>query len=195
MHSDGKIDTLNRCIAEMVAGLRAVDDPDVDLQLGIVAFGGYGARVHMPPTPVADAVVTPLDAEGETLLGAGFGMVAELLDDGVTVPTSCFAPVIVLVSDGRPTDELNAPLASLLSKDAMARAIRVAIAIGPDADRHVLQTFAGADGQVVTADRADDIQQFFRYVTWVASAGANSVVESSILAAAFDDFALADLEF
>ena len=52
-------------------------------------------------------------------------------------------PVLVLVSDGQPTDDFDAGLKALLEQPWGKKAVRIAISIGRDADNEVLQKFIG----------------------------------------------------
>jgi hypothetical protein len=52
-------------------------------------------------------------------------------------------PVLVLISDGQPTDDFEAGLAALMAEPWARKAVRLAIAMGHDADEEVLQRFIG----------------------------------------------------
>ena len=195
MATDGKIDTLNRCLGELVVDLRSITDPDLDVQLVVVAFGGHGASVHVGLTSVETAELSPLVAVGQSRLGAAIELAAQILADASVVPSSSYAPLLVLLSDGRPTDGWEAPLRALEESDAAARSTRFAVAIGGDADRYMLEQFAGPTGQVVTADRVDDISRFFRYLSWVAGAGVSGAEDGDSPLTPYDDFALGELEY
>jgi len=53
--------------------------------------------------------------------------------------------VLVLISDGAPTDGFERGLATLMAEPWARKAVRLAIAIGHDADLEVLQQFIGPD--------------------------------------------------
>ena len=52
-------------------------------------------------------------------------------------------PVLVLISDGHPTDDFNEGLRTLMVEPWGKKSVRIAIAIGEDADQNVLQKFIG----------------------------------------------------
>jgi hypothetical protein len=54
-------------------------------------------------------------------------------------------PVLVLISDGQPTDDFEAGLERLLRQPWAQKAVRLAIAVGHDADQEVLQQFIGPE--------------------------------------------------
>ncbi|MSQ84706.1 MAG: tellurite resistance protein TerY, partial [Myxococcales bacterium] len=86
-----------------------------------------------------------------------------------------YRPTIVLVSDGQPTDEWQAPLQALLASDRCGKALRMCLAIGADADLDVLRAFlADPEGRVYRADEARQIREFFQLVTMSVSSRSRS---------------------
>ena len=73
-------------------------------------------------------------------MGAAFFALAEALTPKA-MPGRQLPPVIVLLSDGLSTDEAEPGLAALLASEFGGKAVRVAIAIGADADFGLLQQF------------------------------------------------------
>lgn len=61
-------------------------------------------------------------------------------------------PVIVLLSDGQPTDDYKKSLDKLLHLPWGKKAVRIAISIGQDADDDVLQQFTGNRELVLQAN-------------------------------------------
>ncbi len=57
------------------------------------------------------------------------------------MPERGMPPILVLVSDGQPTDNFNSALERLVRMRWGAKTVRIAIAIGDDADIGVLQQF------------------------------------------------------
>jgi uncharacterized protein YegL len=74
--------------------------------------------------------------------------------------------VLVLVSDGAPTDDWENPLNALKASERAQKATRFAMAIGADADTDMLAQFANdREAPVFQADGTRDIVRFFRAVT------------------------------
>ena len=120
----------------------AEDNPNAQVLVRAVKFSN-GAQWHISqPTPVADFAWTDLAAEGETDMGKALQLVAEQLK---MPPMSerALPPVLVLVSDGQPTDDFDAGLKALMNEPWGKKAVRIAISIGRDADDEVLQKFIG----------------------------------------------------
>jgi uncharacterized protein YegL len=189
MLAAGKIQALNVAISEALPSLRAAAQGNMsaDVMVRAVTFS-TGAKWHFPdPVPVADFRWEPVAAGGFTDMGAALSLVAE----GMQVPPMPergLSPVLVLVSDGQPTDNFDEGLRRLLGTNWGARAIRLAIAIGRDADQGVLQTFIGRDSgqRPVLANNPDAIIAAIR---WASTAVAPTFREtgSSIAVPGDDD--------
>ncbi|MEV4715033.1 VWA domain-containing protein [Micromonospora sp. NPDC049374] len=163
-----KIIQLNRSIAGMFDAFGAEDSVRGEIHVAVVAFGGDEAVLHQAMVPASRAVWVDLTPRGRTPMGSAFTRVRELLDDAEAVPERAFPPALVLVSDGMPTDDWEAPLDDLLSSRWGSRALRVAVGIGTDrtaeADE-VLRTFSTPGVGVLRTDQIHDINGLFRWVT------------------------------
>lgn len=171
MAADGKMEALNDAVREALPHLAALADqnPFVDLLVRAIVFAD-GARWHLPePTPVGQVRWAPLTAGGYTDLGAALVEVSSVL----TVPpmdARAFPPVLVVVSDGRPTDAFEDGLAALLAQPWGKRAVRLAIAIGADADLDVLQDFIGDPHlRPFAAHDPEQLAYLVRFVSTAAS--------------------------
>ena len=80
-----------------------------------------------------------------------------------------FPPVLVVVSDGRPTDDFQAGLRRM-AEPWGRRAVRLAIAIGNDADLEILSDFIG-DPEIrpFTANDPEQLVYLVRFVSTAAS--------------------------
>jgi uncharacterized protein YegL len=82
-------------------------------------------------------------------------------------------PQIVLISDGKPTDDWKGALQALLNVPWGRRAVRQAIAIGQDADQETLRKFVdNAEKPVLRVDNAEQLVRYFRYVSTSVTAAA-----------------------
>ena len=174
MQSDGKIQALNFAIRDSIPHMQASADenPFAEVLVRALAFAS-GARWHVPqPTPVAQFRWEDLRAEGETDMGYALAMVADELR---MPPMSerALPPVLVLVSDGQPTDDYAAGLRSLMAQPWGKKAVRIAIAIGEDASRDELQKFIGHSE--VRPLEANSPEALVRFIKWVSTAVLQSV--------------------
>lgn len=76
-------------------------------------------------------------------------------------------PVLVLLSDGQPTDNYDDGLNKLLKEPWGRKAIRVSIAIGEDANLDVLQKFIGYDDRKPLLARNPEMLS--NYIRWVST--------------------------
>jgi uncharacterized protein YegL len=145
----------------------ARENPNAQVLLRALAFSD-GARWHVDtPTPVEQFRWTDLSAGGVTDLGQALTMVAAELH----IPPMnerALPPVLVLLSDGQPTDDFDAGLAALMREPWGVKAVRVAIAIGEDADHEVLQAFIGKTG--LTPLQANSPEALVNHIKWASTA-------------------------
>lgn len=179
MGVDGKIQSLNHAVREMIHAFQDESDLRAEIHVSIITFGGQ-SQVHMPLGPARNASWSDLGASGGTPMGAAFDLARQLVEDKATVPGRAYRPTIVLVSDGQPTDAWEQPLQALLGSERGSKAFRMALAIGADADHAVLQAFlADPDSRVYRADEARQIREFFQPVTMSVSARSRSANPNS----------------
>jgi uncharacterized protein YegL len=169
MAVDGKIQALNNAIREAIPHMQGVADenPNADVLVRAVKFS-TGAQWHISqPTPVQGFKWDDLSAGGVTDLGKALRMVAEQLHIP-PMTDRALPPVLVLISDGQPTDDFAGGLQALLDLPWGRKAVRVAIAIGEDADLEVLQKFiAHSELQPLQAHNPEAL---VRYIKWVSTA-------------------------
>src|SRR5262245_38982624 len=142
MSEEGKIQALNHGIREAIPHMRRVadDNPNATILVRALTFA-TGARWHVSrPTPVEEFSWEDVRAGGETKMGEALRMAADEMR-ALSAAERVLPPVLVLISDGEPTDDFEGGLNALLSEPLGRKAVRVAIAIGdnPGVDR--LQAF------------------------------------------------------
>ncbi len=166
MSVDGKIQSLNSAIGNAIPEMQKVADenPNADVLVRAIRFSS-GAQWHISqPVPVKDFKWQDLTADGVTDMGKALSMVAEqlklLTDRGLP-------PVLVMISDGQPTDNIDAGLKELINQPWGKKAVRIAIAIGEDADTDVLQKFIG--NSEIKPLQANNSETLTRYIKWVST--------------------------
>ena len=166
MSEDGKIEALNAALKEMIVTFSKENRLRAELQIGLITFGEH-VQVHTP-LQSADKItqIDDLIAKGPTPMGAAFEKAINLLEDKDLIPSRAYRPVLILVSDGQPTDEWKNSFDKLTLSERRKRATRFAMAIGVDADEAMLTTFANdIEAPLFKAHNARDIHRFFRAVT------------------------------
>ncbi len=169
MESDGKIQALNNAIREAIPHMQKVADENPNAQVLVRAIRfSNGAQWHISqPTPVADFKWEDLSAEGETHMGKALQMVAEQLKIP-PMTDRALPPVLVLISDGQPTDDFQGGLRALMDQPWGKKAVRIAISIGADADDEVLQGFIGHSE--IKPLQANNPEALVRHIKWVSTA-------------------------
>jgi uncharacterized protein YegL len=171
MNSDGKIQALNNAIREAIPHLQdaAADNAYADILVRVMAFA-TGVRWHIgQPTPVQELSWVDLTADGYSDMGAALAEVAVQLralpQEGRYLP-----PALVLISDGQPTDDFGGGLQALMDEPWGRNAVRLAVAIGRDADLGVLERFIGRpEIEPVSASNPEQLVQLIRWASTVAS--------------------------
>jgi uncharacterized protein YegL len=169
MRAEGKIQALNNAIREAIPHMQGVADenPNAEVLVRTIKFSS-GAQWHISqPTPIADFKWTDLSADGVTDMGRALSMVA----DQLKIPPMtdrALPPVLVLISDGQPTDDYASGLKALMDQPWGKKAVRIAIAIGEDADQEVLQKFIGHSE--LKPLQANNPEALVRHIKWVSTA-------------------------
>lgn len=176
-----KIGQLNYAIREAVPEMRAVadDNPAAQLLLRTLTFSTTAQWHHKDPVPVDDFVWQDVQVDGTTNLGEALHVVAAELRTP-PMPQRALKPVLALVSDGVPTDDWKAGLKAIDETPWGRKAVRVAIAIGTDADRSVLQEFLGnPELQPLDANSPKQLAAAIRWASTAAVKAASQPVAGS----------------
>src|SRR6476659_259960 len=169
MAVDGKIQSLNTAIKEAIPSMQDVADenPNAQVLVRAVKFSD-GAQWHISqPTDIVDFKWDDLDAGGVTSMGRALTIVA----DQLKIPPMtdrALPPVLVLISDGQPTDDFSAGLQALMNEPWGRKAVRIAIAIGEDADNEVLKRFIA--NPELRPLQANNPEALTKYIRWVSTA-------------------------
>lgn len=123
-----------------------------------------------------------LNASGLTSLGAALQSLNEKMSRKAFLgenPMGYLAPGIIILTDGEPTDEWQKPLAELKKNNWFKNAIKIAFAVGDDANRQVLAEVCGTPEAVVSIDDPEKIRQYIKFVT--ASVSKTGTTSSSAM--------------
>jgi len=175
MQASGKMQALNQAIRQSLPEMVQVSqqNPEAQIMVRVLSFADQALWHLGTPTPV-DQVLPQwrdLEAGGLTAMGEAMEQLAAVLR---TPPMDqrALPPVLVLISDGAPTDDFIDGLRTLMAEPWAAKAVRLAIAIGHDADLEVLQQFIGTDlGRNPRRPlQANDSNTLARYIQWASTA-------------------------
>jgi len=178
MSENGKITELNRAIRVCIPEIRdaAEENVEVETYLRALKFSNE-ALWHTGDTKVADFSWSDLAAGGLTATGAALRLLAEELDMD-KMGRRNLPPVLILISDGEATDDYDGGIAELMRLPWGQKAVRIAIAIGADANTAQLQKFCSH--KEIPPLRADNATDLLNYIKWISTEVVQGVSRSQI---------------
>ena len=163
--SGAKISSLNVAIRDTLPMLAQIsqDNSDTELKVAALQFASGCDWMYPRPLPIEDFEWNDLDANGLTSLGAAYQELAKQLSQTSgfmhEANASC-APVMILFSDGVPTDDAKHGLEKLKDNNWFNAAIKIAVAIGDDANKDVLKEFVNNNSEaVLTVHNVADLKK------------------------------------
>ncbi|MCL1988168.1 MAG: VWA domain-containing protein [Firmicutes bacterium] len=163
-----KIQTLNYAIRQVIPFMQKEADanPNANLMVRALKFSD-GAQWHVPSAmPIDQFSWQDLHAGGVTSMGAALEMIATELRSFPS-DTKRLPPVLVLLTDGQPTDDFKKGLEDLMGTPWGKKSVRIAIAIGKDTDLNVLEQFTGNRELVLEAKNSQSLIQFIKWASTV----------------------------
>lgn len=165
-----KISALNTAVRESLPLVKDISKNNSDSIVKIAALEFSSSAVWMYPVPedVDSFEWRDLQAGGMTALGAAYDELNKQLSAShgfMSEAKGSFAPVILLFSDGAPTDCTESALDKLKRNNWFRYATKIAIAIGDDCIKSTLIDFTGSDEAVLTVHNVDDLKKIIRLVS------------------------------
>lgn len=192
-----KLGSVNSAMEEAITidlpDISSVND-DAEIRVAIMQFSSGCSWITPASGPIAisDVIWNDLVPQGLTDFGAACKELdAKLSRNGfLQSQTGAYAPVILLFSDGAPTDDWESGLNALKNNNWFKHAIKIAVAIGDDADKDVLATFTGTPESVITVHDKQTLKTLIRKVSVRASEfQSHSKQSSDVITSAEDDSA------
>ena len=109
-----------------------------------------------------------LSAGGLTSLGGALKSLNEKMSRKAFLgdnPMGYLAPGVIILTDGEPTDEWQKPLEEIKKNNWFKNAIKIAFAVGDDANQQVLADICGTPEAVVSIDDPEKIRNYIKFVT------------------------------
>lgn len=186
-----KIRIMNDAVRLMVDSFAAEERMETEFLISIITYGDQAVQ-HLAPGAASSVNWKDIQASGLTAMGEAFSLVKRLIEDKEVVPSRVYRPTVVLVSDGQPTDEWEAPLKSLIKEGRSSKCFFMAMGIGENPGTEILERFisqtpllAEVDGgpihnTVFQATDSDKIYEFFRKVTMSVTTRSKSQNPNSV---------------
>ena len=168
-----KIGSVNDAIRETVPDLKdlSTNNPDAAIKIAAMQFDTNVNWLYPQPIDSENFQWNGLQANGLTSFGAAQKELNHKLSKSQFLQEAAgsFAPVIILLSDGAPTDEYKSALEEIKKNNWFKHAIKIAIAIGNDADKNVLVEFTGNSEAVLEVHNRAMLKAFIRFVSATSS--------------------------
>jgi len=178
MGENGKITELNRAIRVCIPEIRDAAEENVEVETYLRALKFSNEAVwHTGELKVADFSWTDLGAGGLTATGAALRLMAKELDV-TAMGKRNLPPVLILISDGEATDDYDAAIDELMELPWGKKAVRIAIAIGADANVNQLSKFCSH--KEIPPLRADNATDLLNYIKWISTEVVSGVSRSQI---------------
>jgi len=166
-----KIGAVNTAIREVLPELKGIGGSDVDLKIACLKFSSGCSWMHPSPVPAEKFQWYNLSADGVTDFGAACRELSDKMakEKFLSAPSASVAPAIFLMSDGEPTDDYKKGLSELQKNNWFKYAIKVAVAIGEDANTDILKEFTGNIEAVITVHTPEALRKMIRFVSVTSS--------------------------
>jgi uncharacterized protein YegL len=178
MQAQGKMEALNAAVRGTIPALQRLgrDHPQATIYVNAIRFGDGARWLAERLIPVSEFEWEDMEAGGLTALGEALTMVGETLQAPL-IPGRALPPILVLVTDGLPTDDFRAGLDHLLGKAWGRRALRLAVTLGRDGAapeaQEILRAFLSDDAPPVL--QANHSEMLAGQLHWIATAALRAI--------------------
>lgn len=168
-----KIGAVNDAVTNVLPIISDLSDANADAEIKVAAmeFSNGVDWLYSTPKAANEFIWQDVDAGGLTSLGAAcLELNSKLSRSGfMQTASGSFAPVIILMSDGEPTDDYLGGLGALKANNWFKNAIKIAIAIGDDANTDTLAQFTGSKEAIFYVHNIEALKQVIRIVAVASS--------------------------
>lgn len=169
-----KIAAVNDAVRNVIPIINNIGEsnPDAEIKLAAMTFGNRACWLTKQPLTPSEFKWSDQVADGWTFLGAACQELSRQLSHKTGFLKSAsgsYAPVVILLSDGGPTDNFEEGMNVLNGNAWFRHSTRIAIAIGNDADTNVLATFTGNPELVFRVHNIDALKTVIRVAVVTSS--------------------------
>lgn len=166
------IGQVNDAMREVLPDLKDISDENADakIKLAVMTFSSDVQWITSSPVELDNFKWTNLEAAGPTVMGEACKELNSKLDRNAFLQDAVgvYAPVIILISDGAPTDDFKAGLAALKENKFYKAAIKVALGV-EDADMDLLAEFTGNKELAIYLKDKTMLKKLIRFVSVTSS--------------------------
>lgn len=174
--SGAKIGAVNYAMRDVIPEIQKIasDSADANIKIAVLTFSSGSEWLYQTPIDAKDFKWSDINVDGMTDMGHAFKQLNEKLSrNGFMGDISgSYAPAIILMSDGYPTDDYLKQLKELRNNNWFKASIKAAIAIdidGSEADKSMLTEFTGNRESILEVNNTDMLKKMIRFVTVTAS--------------------------
>lgn len=173
--SGTRIGTVNSAMEECIPMLQEVAqaNDDAEIKVAILQFSSGCSWITPESGPVGldDLIWNDLQAGGITDFGAALLELDKKLsrNEFLKSQTGAYAPVILLLSDGGPTDDWEKGLEQIKKNNWFKNAIKIAIDIESGSEKSVLAAFTGNPEAILDAKDKSTLKKMIHKVSVRAS--------------------------
>ena len=156
-----KIQAVNEAISDMLHIIKGVaKEANAKVNIAVLSFNNkaYWETSHF--VDLANYKYKDLCASGQSLMGEAFFE----LDSELSENIYRYDPVIILLSAGKPIDNYSRGLSALKQNRCYISAIKIAFAVGKDANRDVLAEFTGERDLVLGLNNKVKLKKLIRFI-------------------------------
>lgn len=168
-----KIGAVNNAIEEVLPEIEKISssNPDAKIKIAVLDFSTDAVWLTPAPVDAGTYAYNYLNAGGLTSLGDACLALNEKLsrNEFMQEAVGSYAPALFLMSDGAPTDDWEKGLEVLKKNKWYKKSIKVAVAIGDDADTQVLQEFTGNKETVLTVHTPAALKSMIKFIAITSS--------------------------
>lgn len=173
-----RIEQVNTAVGEITDYLIELQDENanVDFYLSVLTFSTAAYwKNNARETPVTAFNFQPIKAGGWSNLHLAYTELAEVLKKqskgGIMPDFGGIAPIILLLSDGHPTESCVEQLKALKKLPWFNAALRygIAVELNDDRTKKVLSDFVGSNGEVIDCFDASLLERIMKIIVLTAS--------------------------
>lgn len=169
-----KIASLNAAVRDSLLDVGEISRNcgDSQIKIAVLEFNNDAKWMFVQPIEAEKFQWQDLSTGGMTAFGKAIAELNSKLSKSngfMGESTGCRAPAIILLSDGNPTDSYARNLEKLKGNPWFKVGVKVAIAIGDDTDKEILQEFTGNSETVITVHNIEQMKNMIRTVSVTAS--------------------------
>lgn len=166
-----KIGALNQAVRETLPIIQEISEGNADacIKVAVLEFSDNCKWMYDEPLEAKDFEWTDLGTNCLTSMGAALIELNDKMSRSKFMSTMAYQPVIIILSDGAPTDDFKHGMEKIQLNRWYQKAIKIAIAIGDDADTNVLAQFTGNREAVFTADNVYMLKKIIKLASVTSS--------------------------